>query len=156
MLNETINECINPSSNNILFTDNFNQNPQQVFRIRDEQFIQIQKLIEAKERMIQEKQKKIKSIKKQNHFLEIVLNDYKKYDDYILQQKRDQIKALNTLNEYINELTISGKLTNNNLKDAKEEQKKILNEIDKIKNKLDEAIGRMTETKNILEEKNKM
>jgi len=122
-------------------------------RERDEQFIQIQYLIDAKKKMLIDKQKKLRFISKQNIFLEAVKNDYAKYYDYIAQQKRDQIRALKVLDEYIKDLTLSGKLTKHNIEDAKEEQFKILNEVKSIKENLDSIIDNTTDVENILNKK---
>ena len=119
-------------------------------RERDEQFIQIQDLIDAKRKMLIDKQKKLRFISKQNRFLEAVKNDYEKYYDYIAQQKRDQIRALQALDEYIKDLTISGKLTKRNIEDAKEEQLKILNQVKSIKKSLDSIIDNTNDVQNIL------
>jgi hypothetical protein len=124
-------------------------------RERDEQFIQIQDLIDAKKKMLIDKQKKLRFISKQNKFLEAVKNDYAKYYDYIAQQKRDQIRALQVLDEYIKDLTLSGKLTKHNIEDAKEEQFKILNEVKSIKESLDSIIDNISDVQNILNKKNK-
>lgn len=120
---------------------------------RDEQFIQIQELIEAKRNLLIDKQKKFKYITKQNKFLEAVKNDYLKYNEYIYQQKRDQIRALEVLDEYIKDLTISGKLTKNNIEDAKEEQLKILKEVKSIKENLDTIINNFGDLQNTLNKK---
>lgn len=109
-------------------------------RVKDEKFIHIQELIEAKRNMLIEKQKKIRFITKQNKFLDAVKNDYEKFYGYISQQKRDQIRALEILDNYIRDLTISGKLTKHNIEDAKEEQSKILRELNLIKDSLDSLI----------------
>ena len=93
---------------------------------RDDQFIQLQEVIEAKKQMLIDKQKKLRFITQQNRFLEAVRNDYQNYYSYFEQQKRDQIKALELLDEYIKDLTVSGRLTKHNIKDAKAEQFKIL------------------------------
>ena len=61
---------------------------------RDEQFMQIQELIGAKRQMLLDKQKKLQVITKQNHFLDVIKNDYAQYYNYISQQKNDQIKSL--------------------------------------------------------------
>ena len=108
---------------------------------RDEQLLQIEELIEAKRRMLLEKQKKIRFISKQNKFLDAVKNDYAKYYGYIIKQKRDQIEALDLLNNYIQDLTISGKLSKHNIEDAKHEQSKILNELKNIQKGLDGIIN---------------
>jgi hypothetical protein len=122
-------------------------------RERDEQFIQIQHLIDAKKKMLIDKQKKLRFISKQNIFLEAIKNDYAKYYDYIAQQKRDQIRALKVLDEYIKDLTLSGKLTKYNIEDAKEEQFKILNEVKSIKENLDSIIDNTKDVENILNKK---
>jgi len=122
-------------------------------RERDDQFIQIQDLIDAKKKMLIEKQKKLRFISKQNRFLEAVKNDYAKYYNYINQQKRDQIRALQVLDEYIKDLTLSGKLTKHNIEDAKAEQYKILNEVKSIKESLDSIMDDTKDVENILVKK---
>ena len=107
---------------------------------RDQQFMQIQNLIEAKRNLLIQKQKKLRHISKQNSFLEEVHKDYSKYYRYIVEQKQTQIKALQLLETYINDLTNSGNLTKHNIEDAKAEQKKIFKEIKLIKNGLDSLI----------------
>jgi predicted MPP superfamily phosphohydrolase len=61
---------------------------------RDEQLLQIEDLIDAKRRMLLDKQKKLRFISKQNRFLDAVKGDYVTYYNYISQQKQEQIKAL--------------------------------------------------------------
>jgi hypothetical protein len=124
-------------------------------REMDNQFIQIQDLIDAKRKLLVDKQKKLRFISKQNHFLEAVKNDYQKYHTYISQQKRDQIRALQMLDEYINDLTVSGKLTKHNIEDAKQEQHKILKELKYIKGSLDDLVDDTEYVENALNKKNK-
>lgn len=107
---------------------------------KDQQFIQIQKLIDLKRKMLLDKQVKYKKISKQNHFLEEIKNDYSNYSSYIMKQKQEQIQALNLLKNYVNDLSVSGNLSKQNIKDSEYEQKKILNEIKLIKTNLDEII----------------
>ena len=106
----------------------------------DQQFVQIQKLIDFKRKMLLDKQINYKKIRKQNHFLEEIKIDYSNYSNYIMKQKQEQIQALNLLKNYVNDLSVSGKLSKQNIKDAKYEQKKIRNEIKSIKQNLDEII----------------
>ena len=122
-------------------------------REMDDRFIQIQELIDAKRKLLLDKQKKLRFINKQNKFLEAVKNDYAKYNNYITQQKIDQIKALEVLDEYIKDLTLSGKLTKHNIEDAKEEQFKILNEVKSIKESLDSIVENTQDVQNILNKK---
>ena len=107
---------------------------------KDERLLQIEELINAKRKMLDEKQKKLRFISKQNHFLDAVKNDYNKYYDYISQQKKDQIMALELLNKYINDLSVSGELSKHNIEDAKFEQARILREVKTIKKGLDDII----------------
>lgn len=113
---------------------------------RDEQLLQIEELINAKRKMLLDKQKKLRFISKQNNFLDAVKNDYAKYYGYIAKQKREQIAALDVLNNYIQDLTVSGKLSKHNIEDAKHEQSKILNELKNIQKGLD---GIMDDTNDI-------
>lgn len=112
----------------------------------DQRFMKIQELIESKKESLIHKQKKLRSISKQNQFLETVKNDYQKYYQHIEQQKKDQIRALSVLDEYIKDLTVSGKLTKYNIEDAKEEQGRILKEVKHIKRGLDKLIHENTPT----------
>jgi hypothetical protein len=116
-------------------------------RMKDNQFIKIQELIEAKEQLLMHKQKKIRTNLNKNDFLEVVKDDYSKYNNYIIQQKRDQVNSLEMLDKYIKDLTISGQLTKHNIEDSKEEQHKIMREIKSIKQNLDSIIN---DTKNIV------
>ena len=122
-------------------------------REMDDKFIKIQDLIDAKKKMLLDKQKKLRFISKQNRFLEAVKNDYSKYHNYITEQKRDQIKALHVLDEYIKDLTLSGKLTKHNIEDAKEEQSKILREVKSIKESLDNLVDDTQQVQNTLNTK---
>jgi hypothetical protein len=121
---------------------------------RDEQLLHIEDLIEAKRRMLLEKQKKLRFIAKQNRFLDAVKNDYERYYNYIAQQKQDQIKALELLNQYIHDLSRSGQLSKNNIKDAKFEQERILHEVKSIKRGLDDIITNTQSINSELKEKN--
>lgn len=120
---------------------------------RDQEFTQIQNLIDAKKRFLIEKQKKLMFITKQNTFLEEVRNDYIKYYGYISKQKEDQLAALRLLNDYIKDLTISGQLSKQNINDAKEEQKKIIREMKLIKTNLDLIINDTDNIKQTVNEK---
>jgi len=108
---------------------------------RNNQFLQLQKLIDEKRNYLYKKQKKLKSVEKQNQFLGVVRDDYRKYHSYITKQKQDQIQALQIINNYINDLTESGKLSKYNIEDAKVEQNNIMKEVDSIRGGLDEIMN---------------
>ena len=69
----------------IEITRGTNNNPS--LKERDNQFMQIQQLIDAKRELLEKKQKKLKEIQKQNQFLGVIRDDYRKYQNYITQQK---------------------------------------------------------------------
>jgi hypothetical protein len=121
--------------------------------IQNEQFIQLEQLIEAKRRMLLEKQKKLRFVSKQNKFLDVVREDYNEYHRYIIKQKEEQMKALELLNNYIKDLTRSGNLTKHNIEDAKYEQRKIVHEIKSIKKNLDEIISNTDDIHSTLQNK---
>jgi len=108
---------------------------------RDIRFIQIQQQLDAKRKILLNKQDKLKRIIKQNVFLSDVKDDYSKYYSFIINQKKQQMAALEMLNKYIEDLTQSGSLTEKNIEDARYEQKHILKELKSIKTNLDELIN---------------
>jgi hypothetical protein len=120
---------------------------------RDEQLLQIEELINAKRKMLLDKQKKLRFISKQNNFLDAVKNDYAKYYGYIAKQKREHIAALDVLNNYIQDLTVSGKLSKHNIEDAKHEQSKILNELKNIQKGLEALSARQNRLQAFLNKK---
>jgi len=110
-------------------------------QLNDNDFLQLQFVIQSKRNMLLNKQKKLQRISKQNEFLNQVKNDYANYNNYIIKQKNEQLVALDLLQKYIKDLTISGELSENNLKDAKYEQNKIKKELKSIKHSLDDLMN---------------
>jgi hypothetical protein len=111
-----------------------------IIRTKDDQFIQLQKLIREKEQMLLNKQTTFRNMSIQNHYLNTVKQDYSNYYGHIVKQHKDQILALELLDNYIKDLITSGKLTENNIEDGKQEQTHILKEIRHIKKKIDSMI----------------
>jgi hypothetical protein len=107
---------------------------------RDLYLVHIETQMEDKRRMLLEKQKTLKQIARENEYLEMVRNDYKKYYNHIVKQKEDQIRAMNYLNQYIDEIIVNGKLTDIDLENAKLEQDELIQEMADIKGGLDEII----------------
>lgn len=116
---------------------------------KDTQLMKIDEIIDAKRKMLINKQKRLQFMSKQNAFLDAVREDYDKYNDYIVKQKHEQMKALGVLNSYITDLNRSTKLTKQNMVDSKEEQRKIVNEIKSIQHNLDEIVKETKETKDL-------
>ena len=109
---------------------------------REANFLQLQELIDAKRKMLLDKQKNFTVLTKQNHFLRDMKDDYSRYYKHIAQQKEDQMAALNLLKEYVQDLTTSGSLTRNNIKDAETEQENLLREVKAIKASLDSLVNK--------------
>lgn len=107
---------------------------------RDLYLVHIETQMEDKRRMLLEKQRTLKQIARENEYLEMVRNDYKKYYNHIVKQKEDQIRAMNYLKQYVDEIMVSGKLTDTDLENAKLEQDELIQEMAQIKGGLDEII----------------
>lgn len=107
---------------------------------RDLYLVHIDSLIDEKRRMLLEKQKTLQETAKENEYLEMVRNDYRKYYNHIVKQKEDQINAMNYLKQYIDEIMVNGKLTDADLENAKMEQDELIQEMADIKSKLDEIV----------------
>ena len=112
-----------------------------VFKNNDEKLLKIDELIEAKRQMLQDKQKTIGKIAKQNKFLEDVKNDYSNYNNIITKQKHEQIQALELIHKYINDLKSTEQISTQNIEDAKNDQSKIMNEIQSIKQNLEGTVN---------------
>ena len=110
-------------------------------QINEDEFFQLQNIIDYKRKMLLNKQNELKRIAKRNTFLEQIRNDYLKYNNYIVKQKQEQMAALNLLNNYISDLTRSSNLSKHNIQDAKMEQRKIVKELNSIKHGLDKIIN---------------
>jgi hypothetical protein len=116
----------------------------------EDEYLQLQNIIEIKRNILLEKQRKIQKIAKQNAFLEDIKNDYYKYNSYIIKQKQDQMTALQLLNNYIDGLNRSGQLSEQNIYDSKMEQKKIVRELKAIRQGLDKIMNDSNEINSIL------
>jgi hypothetical protein len=112
---------------------------------RDLYLVHIDTLMDEKRKMLLEKQKTLQQTAKENEYLEMVRNDYRKYYNHIVKQKEDQINAMNYLNQYIDEIIVDGKLTDVDLENAKMEQDELIQEMGNIKSKLDEIIKLQTD-----------
>ena len=108
-----------------------------VFKNNDDKLLKIDELIEAKRQMIQNKQKNIGKIAKQNKFLEGVKNDYSNYNNIIMKQKQDQIQALELINKYVTDLKSTEQISTQSIEEAKNDQIKIMNEIKSIRQNLE-------------------
>jgi hypothetical protein len=108
----------------------------------DQQLMNLQNLIDQKQKYLLEKQIYIQDLEKQNNFLREVYNNYNTYNQYMVKQRQDQILALHILNEYVQDLATSGKLTKFDLEDARQDQQNVLSEIGKLKGSLGAIVQR--------------
>lgn len=120
-------------------------------QINEDEFLQLQNIIDYKRNLLLSKQKQLKRIAKHNAFLQQIRSDYSKYNNYIVKQKQDQLTALNLLNNYIDDLSRSGNLSKHNIRDAKMEQRKIVKELNSIKHGLDKIMNDVDNINNKLQ-----
>ena len=120
-------------------------------QINEDEFLQLQNIIDYKRNLLLSKQKQLKRIAKHNAFLQQIRSDYSKYNNYIVKQKQDQLTALNLLNNYIVDLSRSGNLSKHNIRDAKMEQRKIVKELNSIKHGLDKIMNDVDNINNKLQ-----
>ncbi len=107
---------------------------------KDNYLMKIESQIDAKKKLLLDKNKELKKYEKMNEFLTGVMKDYKEYYKHISEQKQQQIESMSMLKDYVNDLIISGNLSDDELKKSKAEYNEILREIGKIKNNLNEII----------------
>ena len=84
---------------------------------KDEQFIQLQQLIDLKRNMLLDKQNKYKKISKQNHFLEEIKNDYSNNSNYIMKQLNSIKHNLDEVIKNNNDIIDNNKNNNNDIID---------------------------------------
>lgn len=120
-------------------------------QMNEDEFFQLQNIIDYKRKMLLNKQKQLKRIAKHNTFLEQIRKDYSIYNNYIVKQKQEQMAALNLLNNYISDLTRSSNLSKHNIQDAKMEQRKIVKELNSIKHGLDKIMNDVDNINNKLQ-----
>lgn len=110
---------------------------------KNDQLLEMERLIAEKRNFLNQYQKNVAGIHKNNEFLQHIKHDYQRYNQYIVEEKNKEMRALKMLSQYIDDLNKSTQLSKQNMIDAKKEQKKILNEINIIQHNLDEIINNM-------------
>lgn len=103
---------------------------------KDLRLYDIEEQINARRKLILDKNKLIQNKKKQNHFLNEVKSDYETFYKYIINEKQQQYQSMELLNKYLDDLTKTNELAEDELDVLKHEQKDILSEMDKIKMEL--------------------
>ena len=83
---------------------------------------------------------RLASKKKDNQFLEGVLNDYKKHNEYMLKLKRQQIEQIEYLLNYIENSLAQAGVTEMMINQANYERKNLLRELETVKSSIDELI----------------
>ena len=105
---------------------------------QDSQINTLENVLSQKKSQINSNFKQIRNMAKHNQYLENVVDDYKKYYNFIKEQKEKQSAYFNMLNDYIQRLIFEEKMTEQTLNYTNKEQKRIINELSKIKHDLDE------------------
>jgi hypothetical protein len=85
--------------------------------------------------------KQVKENQEKNIFLKEVVNDYKKYNDYILSQKQAQERQIEFLIQYLDKSMKEVGVTESTLIQSKIERENLLKELNKVKKNIDELIN---------------
>jgi len=107
---------------------------------KDLRLYDIEEQINARRKLILDKNKTIQNKKKQNHFLNEVKQDYETFYKYIINEKQQQYQSMELLNKYLDDLKKTNQLAEDELTVLKYDQKDILSEMDKIKLELNKLI----------------
>ena len=108
---------------------------------KDLRLYDIEEQINARRKLILDKNKTIQNKKKQNHFLNEVKQDYETFYKYIVNEKQQQYQSMELLNKYLDDLKKTNQLAEDELTVLKYDQKDILSEMDKIKLELNKLIA---------------
>jgi len=109
--------------------------------IREQKLYQIKYELDKRKRKIVDKGKILKKHTNENEFLQIVLDDYKKYYNHIIDTKKKQLEEFNRLKQYIIATKSNIHSIDINIDRAKLDYKDINNEITKLKSELDQMIS---------------
>ena len=108
--------------------------------LRDHKIYQMKAELENRKKILCVKRKTLEKNLRENGFLKDILDDYNKYNSYIIRQKEEQVMHLHMLNQYIENITKDLQLTDSQLKNSKQEQREIMREISKLKSEMNELI----------------
>jgi len=83
----------------------------------------------------------LKIVAKENKFLEEVIQDYKRYYNYINEEKLQQYRALEMIYNYLDRINVDTDITDEILEQTKYDQQELLKEMNNIKQELDMLIS---------------
>ena len=109
--------------------------------LRDQQIYRMQCELKNRKKMLCTKGKQLHKYVNENNYLKDIVDDYNKYNTYIMEEKKKKMNALHDINDYITKINAGLHMTDNALDQSKKEQRRLLHEIDNIKNDLDEIIN---------------
>lgn len=104
---------------------------------RDEMIITLQKELEDRKSLINERYKHVQSISKDNEFLEKVAGDYYNHYEAIKKIKTEQMRSMTILIDYLDSLIRETNSTEETLTYAKNQQSKLLDELNILNNEID-------------------
>jgi hypothetical protein len=109
--------------------------------IRDIRLNKYKQQIDINKRILMEKYLELQKNAKENEYLNGVVDDYKKYFNFMIEEKNQQYDALNMISQYLDNINSEIKSTDEVLDEQQQEQKKIMREMSKIKENLDELVS---------------
>lgn len=107
---------------------------------RDLKIIMLKKAIRANNACVVRKLIHLEKAQRQNEFLRVIYNDYKRYYDYMIEEKRKQEAQMKFLVNYLEKSIIEAGLTKDQITQAKYEQNSILAELDSVRTDLESMI----------------
>ena len=107
---------------------------------RDKIIQLIQNKLKDEQKFQMDNLKEVASDVRENEFLGVIRDDYKKHFDFILMQKKKQKQQLEELLEYLFKSAEQAEITQSLLLQTKGEKQRLLSEIEKIRNEIDMLI----------------
>jgi hypothetical protein len=103
---------------------------------RDDIIIALEKELQDRKQILNERYENIQNTKKENIFLEKVESDYTDHYNAIKKIKVEQMKSMKILIEYLDHLIKETNMTEESLQYAQGQQHKLLNELDSLNNEI--------------------
>jgi len=104
----------------------------------DNVYTRIKNEIIKKQVLLKEEKKDIETRSKENKFLENVLQDYNRYNNYIKEQKKQQYFALLKISQHLDKLMEESYISKTKIEKLRFDKNKTLKEINIVRLELDQ------------------
>jgi len=110
---------------------------------RDDMINVLQKELQDRKKIVDERYVNIQKVKQNNEFLEKVAGDYYNHYEAIKKIKNEQMRSMKIIIEYLDHLIRETEMTEESLNYAKNQQGNLINELDTLNDEIDN-ISKMT------------